>query len=241
MSDVPDFKKRLVALTTKNNTWKNVKRHYVPGPGKPYPEQAWLEVISQYLVLGNMRLVAAVTEVPYDLIRTWKGTPKWVEIERELRATENIHMDNKMSRIVEKSLEATLDRIEHGDFIFDQKSGKIVRKPVALRDVHRVAVELLGKREQIRDGVNKRQEGATQLSTEDQLKILAKEFAKWTDKKKSDVIELEEVEDAVYVDKNHKDDLEGDPSLAQDSGVVDGEAAPGSPDPDDEGTPRSPE
>lgn len=143
-----------------------------------WPIEKKIEVVSQYLILGNMSLVSAVTGVNHQLIREWKGQPWWKEVETQVRATENLQMDNKLSKIVDKSLDAVLDRVEHGDFVYDNKSGQIKRKPVNMRDVARVSVDLLTKRELLRGNATERKE-VTQVSVADQLKELALEFARW--------------------------------------------------------------
>jgi transposase-like protein len=188
-----DFKERLNKISVRNAKVKHI-------PNKHWPIEKKIEVVSQYLVLGNMKLVAATTGVSHDLIRQWKGQPWWKELEGEIRATQNIEMDTKLSKIVDKSLDAVLDRIENGDFIYDQKSGEIRRKPAALRDIHRVSVDMISKRELIRGNAENRNE-TTKISTEEQLKLLAQEFAKWVDKDKHPVIDLVEVEDAVYEER----------------------------------------
>lgn len=143
-----------------------------------WPIEKKIEVVSQYLVLGNMSLVSAVTGVNHQLIREWKGQPWWKEVEAQVRATENLQMDNKLSKIVDKSLDAVLDRVENGDFVYDNKSGQIKRKPVNMRDVAKVSVDLLSKRELLRGNATERKE-VTQVSVADQLKELALEFARW--------------------------------------------------------------
>ena len=158
----------------------------------PWPMEKKIEVVSQYLVLGNMKVVAAVTGVPHDQIRRWKGELWWKELEAEIRQTQNIEMDTKLSKIVDKSLDAVLDRIENGEFFYDQKTGVVKRKPANLRDVARVSVDVLSKRELLRGNVNERKEG-TQVSVVEQLKILAAEFAKWQGKPK-DTIDVQMVE-----------------------------------------------
>jgi hypothetical protein len=139
-----------------------------------------------------MKMVSAVTGVDHQLIRQWKGQPWWRELEAEIRQTQNIEMDTKLSKIVDKSLDAVLDRVENGDFIYDQKSGQIKRRPAALRDIHRVSVDMLDKRELLRGGASERKEN-TQISVVEQLKILAAEFAKWQTKPK-ETIDVEAVE-----------------------------------------------
>lgn len=189
-----DFKERLEKISQKNRKVKHTKNQI-------WPIEKRIEVVGQFLILGNMRLVSATTGVAYDLVRKWKGQPWWPELVAEIRATQNIEMDTKLSKIVEKSLEATLDRVEHGDFIYDQKSGEVRRKPAALRDIHRVSVDLLGKREQLREGAETRREDA-QVTIKEHLKLLADEMAKWFEpKKKQEVIELEEIEDAIYEER----------------------------------------
>lgn len=158
-----------------------------------WPMEKKIEVVSQYLVLGNMKMVAAMTGVTHDLIRQWKGQSWWKELEAEIRQTQNIELDTKLSRIVDKSLDAVLDRVENGDFIYDQKSGEIRRKPVNLRDVARVSVDMVSKRELLRGGQDKRQEG-TQISVVEQLKLLADEFSKWQKKVTIDVPMVEIVD-----------------------------------------------
>ena len=158
-----------------------------------WPIEKKIEVVSQYLILGNMSLVSAVTGVNHQLIREWKGQPWWKEVETQVRATENLQMDNKLSKIVDKSLDAVLDRVEHGDFVYDNKSGQIKRKPVNMKDVAKVSVDLLTKRELLRGNATERKE-VTQVSVADQLKELALEFARWQKPQQQETIDVEMVE-----------------------------------------------
>lgn len=189
---LPGTGEKLKAISLRNNKKLAPKKV----GGNKHTIETKMKVVNQWLLLGSLREAADATGVPYDTIRMWRGEPWWKEVENELRTSGNLKLDTKMSGIIEKSLDATLDRVEHGDFIYDQKSGEIRRKPAALRDIHRVAVDLLQKREMIRDAVEGRKE-TTQVAVAEQLKVLAAEFAKWTGAKPK-VTELVEVEDAVY-------------------------------------------
>ena len=159
-----------------------------------WPMETKIAVVSQYLVLGNMALVSAVTGVPHQLIRAWKALPWWKEIEMQVRATENLQMDTKLSKIVDRSLEAVLDRVENGEYFYDQKTGQVKRKPVNLRDVARVSVDMLSKRELLRGNATERKE-TTQVSVAEQLKELALEFAKWSQPQIAAPVTLEVLED----------------------------------------------
>lgn len=228
MPVTPNFADRLKAITNRNRK----KTH---APGTTWPLEKKMEVVGMWLALGNMKEVSVATGVDYDLIRKWKGQPWWQELEAEFRLTENLSLDNKISAIVTKSLDAVVDRLENGDYIYDQKSGSVARRPAALRDVHRVSVDMLSKREQLRK--EEREDTSTTLSVEEQLKLLAIEMAKWN-KKQTDserTIDLVEVEDAVYVDEHDHDDSEGISTLDETSGLVSTEEEADAPDLDDQG------
>jgi hypothetical protein len=142
-----------------------------------WPMEKKIAAVAQYLVLGNMALVAASTGIDAHLLRHWKMQPWWADTEREIRATENLGIDNKLSKIVDRSLDVVQDRLENGDFIYNQKTGQIVRKPVSIKDAVSASKEMLTKRELLRGNATERKEQTT-ISMADQLKHLAHEFAK---------------------------------------------------------------
>ena len=45
-------------------------------------------------------------------------------------------LDAKTSKIVDKALDQIMDRLENGDHIYDQKTGRIRRAPVKLRELN---------------------------------------------------------------------------------------------------------
>jgi hypothetical protein len=202
-----DFKERLEKVTQRNLKVKHVKNYN-------WPMEKKIEVVSQFLVLGNMKLVSAMTGVSHDLIRQWKMKPWWKELEAEIRQTQNIEMDTKLSKIVDKSLDAVLDRVENGDFIYDQKSGEIRRRPAALRDIHRVSVDMIDRRELLRgNSVNRNEQ--TQVSVAEQLKLLAQEFAKWQPKPKETIdVEMVEVIDVEESQRNEESEVVPDAELS---------------------------
>lgn len=184
---------RLKAITKRNA--KVGKKHQKWARWTPAQK---MEVVKSVLATGNMRIAAAMHGVGYDLVREWKGQAWWAVMEAELRSEQDIELDAKLTQIVDKSLDATLDRVENGDFIYDQKSGEIRRKPANLRDVHRVAVDTLKQRQDLR--VANEDTGVAKITVEEQLKMLADNLAQWV-KTQKPVIELNEVEDAVYEER----------------------------------------
>ena len=170
-----------------------------------WPLEKKIEVVSKYLILGNLKLVAADTGVDYGLVRQWKIQPWWKDLEAEIRATQNIAMDNKLSTIIERSMEATMDRLENGELILNNKTGQLVRKPVSMKDAAKVATDFMTRQQVLRKEETDKPQVSQQSVTE-QLAALAMEFAKWqkisTAKTEAVDVESKEITDAFSEDGN---------------------------------------
>lgn len=175
-----------------NYNLSNLRKRHVKNA--TWPKEQKLAAVTQYLALGNMRLVSATTGIDYGLLRKWKMEDWWKEFEREIRNTDNLQLDTKLTKIVDRSLEAVADRLENGDYIYDSKTGRMERKPVAMKDAAKVSVDLLTKRELLRGNATSRTE-TTAVPVADQLKFLAAEFARMTSGKPIEpAIDVEMVE-----------------------------------------------
>ncbi len=198
-----------------------------------WPKEKKLQAVTQYLALGNMRLVSATTGIDYGLLRKWKMEDWWKEFEREIRNTDNLQLDTKLTKLVDKSLESVADRLENGDFIYDAKTGRMNRKPVLMKDAAKVSVDLLTKRELLRGNATSRTE-TTAVPVADQLRFLAQEFARMTSGKPIEpAIDVEmveilngDVDDAIEAtmdqDIGDADQILNHDRLEEDQGVYDG-------------------
>lgn len=159
-------------------------------PNGTWAPEKKIEVVTKWLALGNLRQVSEDTGVDYGLVRKWRTEPWWMEIEAEIKASRHTQVDNKLSRIVDKSLELLQDRLENGDFILNQKTGEVMRKPVALKDVNKVAVDML-TRQVAQEKLQVTVKDTNQKQTiQDQLKMLADEFAKFNGKAPIQIIDM---------------------------------------------------
>ena len=168
-----------------------------------WPMEKKIAAVTQYLVLGNMNLVAASTGIDAHLLRHWKMQPWWADTEREIRTTENLQIDTKLTQIVDRSLDVVQDRLANGDFIYNQKTGQIIRKPVNMKDAVTASKEMLTKRELLRGNATERRE-QVQVSMADQLKALAYEFAK-LNQKTTDIpllVDVVDVESKVVISES---------------------------------------
>jgi hypothetical protein len=139
-----------------------------------WSEAKRIEVVTTWLALGKIPLVSACTKVPEGTIRQWRTQPWWRELELSIQTETDQELDAKLAKRIDKALDVIWDRLEHGDFLYDPKTGDFIRKPVGMKDVNKVMVDMMDKRLLIRKQPKDLQ---SQEAVADILKNLAKEFA----------------------------------------------------------------
>ena len=124
----------------------------------------------------------------------------------ELKAQEDIQMSARLKKIVDASLAAVEDRLVNGDLMYDQKSGELIRKPVNIRDAHKVAVDLMDKKAVLEKAAAPVQE---EQKDEDRLLKLAEKFADFVTQKNKPVIEVTDVVEIKENNALHEERKEG--------------------------------
>jgi hypothetical protein len=167
-----------------------------------WPWETKVEVATKFMQLGNARLVSELTEVPYQTILDWRKTEWWVELIDEIKQIKRSKTGAKLAEIIEQSIQVVQDRLENGDFVLNNKTGEIQRRPVSLRDAATVTNNLITRQIQMEELAEKlvnRKE-----SVKETLQILAKEFAKFNreqQKQTAQTITYTEVIDNAIHDK----------------------------------------
>ena len=140
-----------------------------------------MEAIQSYLLLGNLALTSRILGIPEITLRVWKTSQWWKDAVAEIQAQEKIELSAKMKKIVGASLAVVEDRLVNGDFQFDQKSGEVIRKPVNMKDAHRVAMDMQERQVTIEKAMN----GDVTQEDDVQSKLLklAEQFAEMSMKK----------------------------------------------------------
>ena len=171
------------------------------GMGVRWSDSQKLEAVQTYLMLGSVRMTSAALKIPEITIKVWRASTWWKDLESELKIQDELQLSTRLKKIAEKSFAAVEDRLEHGNFVFDQKTGKIRRIPVNLKDAHKVAVDSVQQQELI---ARKHVEVANDGQIMDKLEQLANKFAEMaTDKFKQIKDEnrtLELVEEVDYIE-----------------------------------------
>lgn len=168
---------------------------------KRWSDTQKLEAATTYLMLGSIALTAATLKIPEVTIHSWKRSEWWQEIIKDIRSQENITLSNKLKKLVEKSFTIVEDRLDKGDYQYDQKTGKLVRKPVALKDAHRVTMDMLDRQQALTFTENVTIAEENVMS---RLEKLAKDFESFADKQKERPVV--QVTDVVFVNEQGDDD-----------------------------------
>lgn len=171
---------------------KKTKAHE---PGH-WSETKRIQTVTTYLSTGNLTETSAIMGIPYKTLQQWKASDWWKDMEKTIRSEEELQLDAKLSKIIDKTLEKLVDSIENGEHIYDQRTGKIKRMPAKMRDLNNAFNTILDKRQLIRKQPTKIVE---QTSTATQLQQLADSFAKFVQKKVDELPEVEYIEGETVI------------------------------------------
>lgn len=166
---------------------------------KQWSDSQKIEAVTLWLSLGNLVLVAATLRIPEVTLRKWRATNWWKEIAEEIQLQDRIQLSATAKNIVDKSLGVLADRLENGDWIYDQKSGQMRRKPVAMKDALAVADKMLDHKERMDKTVVATE---SQESVENKLTNLMEKFAALAAPQPAVVT------DVIYVEKDNAPDEE---------------------------------
>lgn len=157
------------------------RKKKVPGTKAWHSDNQKIEAVTVWLATGNLALTAATLNIPEVTMRRWKALPWWKQMVEDIRSEENLALDARLSKVVNKSVEALLDRVEHGDFQFDQRTGTMIRKPISARDASTVTRDMIDRRELLQG--KKVEVKDTTRKIDEKLLMLATEFARFAQSK----------------------------------------------------------
>jgi transposase-like protein len=161
-----------------------------------YTDKEKLEAAKLYLITGNQAATAAALNIHKNTMNLWTHSQWFKDLMAQLKAESNIKLSNKLKSIAEKALNVTEDRLENGEFIYDQKTGELRRKPMNGRDAHKIATDFLEKSFE----VDKKQDrDQNEEATAGRLEQLADAFAKFASKTTK-----VEVVDVIPIEKEDK-------------------------------------
>jgi hypothetical protein len=157
------------------------RKRKVPGTTAHWSDNQRIEAVTTWLATGNLVLTGATLSIPEVTLRKWKSQPWWNQMVIDIRSEDNLQLDGKLSKVVNKSVEALLDRVQHGDFQFDQREGKLVRKPISARDASAITSDMIDRRELLQGKKVEQKDNSRKM--DERLLKLAEEFARFAKSK----------------------------------------------------------
>jgi hypothetical protein len=134
------------------------------------------DACAMYCVYGDIDQVSELTGIPGKFLREWKQEPWWNEIQKKVFVEQNEKLAGRITGVLDKSLEHLVDRIDNGDYLWDVRKSKLVRKPVDTKVLATVFNTLVTRRQLIRGEPTSI---TTQIGVDDRLKLLAQQFEKF--------------------------------------------------------------
>ena len=102
-----------------------VKAHHVA-----WSEKQKFHAAATYLLTQNWVITSNITGIPTDTLKRWSKLPWWSDLLLEVKRTQRAEQKGKLTKLVEKALSVVEDRLDNGDFVLNNKTGQITRKPV---------------------------------------------------------------------------------------------------------------
>jgi len=196
------FLKENFLLSDKKTSLKKIPVRKNNASQQRWGDDQKIEAVRAFIVLGGtVKGTAKALNIPETTLTMWTKTQWWKDIYEEFKQQENIELSHKLQKIVARSLALVEDRLEHGDFFYDQKTGQVVRKEVSLRDAHEVMRSSFNMKETIEKPQTVQLE---ESSISDKLAALAKQFEQFAvaQKEKPAV----NVTDVVFIEDKGNDD-----------------------------------
>ena len=160
-----------------------------------YTDKEKLEAVQLYLLTGNQRATAAALNLHKNTMNNWVSSQWFKDLSQQVRNEGHIALSNKLKTIASKALDVTLDRLENGEWIYNQKTGEMIRKPVQARDSAKIAASFLDSAEKVEKQSTKE---VTENAAAGRLEQLAEAFKLFATKTtRVEVIDVIGVENAI--------------------------------------------
>lgn len=145
-----------------------------------FPQQTKVDACTMYCVYGDVDEVSKLTNVPAKYIRQWKDEPWWTEIQKKVFVEQNEKLASRINGVLDSSLTHIVDRLDNGDYLWDVRKSKLVRKPIDTKVLSNLFNTLIHRRQLIRGEPTNI---TTQVAIDDRLRLLAQQFEKFANAK----------------------------------------------------------
>lgn len=144
--------------------------------GLAWSDAKKLEVATAQAMGLSATQIAAATGVSAETIKHWRKQEWFRDLVNEVQTDDDTQIDGKLTKLIHKSLDAVVDRLENGDYMWDSKRNKFVRRPVYMKDALRATTEVINRRQLLR---GKPTSISSKEEASDRLKRLGEQFERF--------------------------------------------------------------
>ena len=153
------------------------RKRRVSDTNKHWSDSQRIEAVTLYMATGSPTQTCATLGIPLKTFEGWQCSVWFKEIKARLRDESHLKLDSRLEKIVQKSLNLIEDRLDNGNSVLDQKSGRVVKVPVNIRDGIKATTELMNRQDLIRKEPDKQ---VLEETIDNRLLKLAQQFAQFS-------------------------------------------------------------
>lgn len=173
--------KEIAVIVYSDGTQESVppqpERDQFERPGYKYTEEQKTKVVMLWLSTSNLTEVAKITGIPHQTIKEWRGQPWWNQYVAEITDRDLNRKKGKLAKVAETTLDLIQEQIQHGEYFWDAKTGKLKRKPARIADLTNTMKTVVN----MQTLIETMQSQKVQVSdTNKRLEQIAEQFAKFT-------------------------------------------------------------
>jgi len=117
---------------------------------KQHSEEDRIKAATVYAITGKASETERITGIPALTIRQWKTKEWWPRIIERIREEKDDEFDVKFTQIVDKTVTQLNDRLDNGDYVYDNHTGQLIRQPIKGKDLGVITSIYVDKRELLR-------------------------------------------------------------------------------------------
>ncbi len=119
---------------------------------RSYTREDRQRAAATYAVTGSVVKTAEIVGIPHRTLSDWKAdSPEWEATVSRIRREKDAELDAHFTEIIARCSEEVRDRIEHGDWKRDARSGETYRQPLSAKDLALVGAICYDKRQLLRN------------------------------------------------------------------------------------------
>lgn len=108
----------------------------LPRHGLAWSQAIKLEFAAKYAVTGNWRQAAKDLGVPFETAKSWRYNAPWFQAAvKDYKQNMSEVEEAETDELIRQAKREMADRLKEGNYVYDRKTGKMVRQPVSLREL----------------------------------------------------------------------------------------------------------